>query len=652
MSNRIGNRVWLLSWMITLVLIISAGIDVNKLRSSVLDEKTQQTRQLVETAYGVLNHYQQEVIAGKISKVAAQKAASAAVRELRYGNNDYFWINDRTNPIPRMVMHPTQSQLEGRILDSAQFNTATHYQHGNTGIFDPTPDRVNLFGLINSVIDQSGHGFIRYEWAKPATLSADSVTAPKMSYVRLFEPWDWVIGTGIYIDDIDHLINQQIAYLLARTLIATLFLLGITLVLVRSIDAIQARLTNQKIQMQALIDATTESVLLLDAEGKVLAMNQFAAQRFHRTLDSILEKNFFDLLPTSLANSRKSACDEVIRSGEAMVSRDERDGISFENSIYPVPDQKGEITSVAVFAKDVTEQQRIASTENLFRHLDTVVLKWQMDSVSVAQIFCDSVLPIFDLSGAWISKAETDGALTLLAISDSTTHPFINPEHLPDHWRCSPDFKCSGECSTKWPKACVSIQSGQQKLCPTKGETPNNHWEAAVAIGIESSLALPITLQEHKWGVLTVYSKQGESLEKAQRLLVTLTNRLAAILESALQHENSSLLNAAFAEISSAVFILNGAAEIVWTNSVLTELTHYQSKDLISQPVSTLCGSQLEPLQSIQSTIRNKKPWSRDVSISTKEGQTLSCQLVIKPIQNSKLSAPHFIGIIDTWLSQ
>jgi PAS domain S-box-containing protein len=627
-------------------------MDVSKLHSSVLDEKTHQTRQLIETAYGVLNHYQQEVVAGKMDKEAAQKAAGAAIRELRYGNNDYFWINDRTSPIPRMVMHPTQPYLEGQVLDSAQYNTATHYQYGDTGVFESTPNTVNLFALINRVIDQSGHGFVRYEWAKPLNPSADGVLLPKMSYVRLFEPWDWVIGTGIYIDDIDHLINQQIAYLLARSLIATLFLLGITVVLVRSIDAIQTRLTNQKIQMQALIDATTESVLLLDIEGKVLAMNHFAAQRFHRPLDRVLGTIFFSLLPTSLATSRKAACDEVIRSGEAMVTRDERNGIAFENNIYPVLDQKGNITSVAIFAKDITEQQRTASTENLFRHLDTVVLKWQMDSISVAQIFCDSVLPIFDLSAAWISKAETDGRLTLLAVSESATHPFIRTEHLPKYWYCSSDLKCSDECPHQWPMACLSIQKNRPQLSPPKGEIPNEHLETAVAVGIESALALPITLQDHKWGVLAVYAKHGESLEKAQRLLMAITNRLAAILESALQQESSCLLNAAFAEIGSAVFIMDSETHIVWMNSVLTQLTHYQSKDLIGHPVTYLCRNQPQQIESIQTVIRDEKPWRGEVLIRTQVGQTLSCQLHIKPLQNSELAAPHFIGIIDTWLSQ
>lgn len=650
MKSHISRRVWAISWFCVAILVISAGVDVMKLRESVLHEKTSQTRQLVETVHGVLAHYQQQVAAGAIDIKTAQRTSREIIRNLRYDQNEYFWINDRSKPFPHMVMHPTQPQLEGKILDSNEYNTATHFQYGDSGKFQPTTEKTNSFSVFNQVIDAAGQGFVRYEWVRPLQDSLTQKPIPKLSYVRLFEPWDWVIGTGIYIDDIDYLVKRQMEYLLARTLGVGIILLGFTLLVVRGIKRIENNLVDQRKQMQALINATTESVLLLDSNGLIKALNQLAAQRFQRLPNEILGANFFDMLSPTLAETRKAACQEVIRTGEPMVIRDERNGISFENSIYPVSNQQGDITSVAVYAKDITDQQRAASTEELFRHLDTVVLKWQMGSVAVAQIFCDGLLPIFHLSGAWISKAEKDGRLTLLAFSESVSEPFIDIQQLPQHWHCTANAGCKEQCPHQWPKSCVAIQQGKKYLTQVTGQAPTSHLSAASNAGIEAALALPIMLQDHKWGVVTVYAKQREHLEKAQRSLTAITNRLAAILESSLQQERAALVNAAFAEIHSAIFIVDSRTQIIWTNSLFNRLTGYTGEALIELALDNLLDSSIEQFQPIQVAVASQQSWAGQCHILRHDGKTLNCSLNIKPLVNSDSQPAHFIGIIDTWL--
>jgi methyl-accepting chemotaxis protein len=129
---------------------------------------------------------------------------------MRYdGGTGYFWINDTGRPIPRMVMHPTVPSLDGKVLDDPKFNCALGKKE-------------NLFKAFVDVSERSGEGYVDYLWPKP---TGDGLTSeqPKLSYVRLYKPLNWIIGTGVYIDDIDAAVtakrdslNANISKLLTR----------------------------------------------------------------------------------------------------------------------------------------------------------------------------------------------------------------------------------------------------------------------------------------------------------------------------------------------------------------------------------------------------------------------------------------------------
>ncbi len=125
---------------------------------------------------------------GTMTTAEAQQRAMADVKKLRYDHGTgYLWINDTGTPFPRMVMHPTVPALDGTVLDDPKYNCAL-----GTG--------KNLFIAFVEVCRQNGEGFVNYLWPKPTKegLTADQ---PKLSYVRLIPEWNWIIGTGIYIDD-------------------------------------------------------------------------------------------------------------------------------------------------------------------------------------------------------------------------------------------------------------------------------------------------------------------------------------------------------------------------------------------------------------------------------------------------------------------
>jgi len=153
--------------------------------------KKEYLKSQVQTAMSILDAVAKD---GNLSPADKQKQAFALVKALRYGpeNKDYFWINDLH---PRMVMHPYKPEMDGQDLTDNK---------------DPNGKR--LFVEFARVGKESGEGFVDYLWPK---YGADK-PQPKLSFVKLFKEWGWVVGTGLYIDDIDAMVNDRRAELEQR----------------------------------------------------------------------------------------------------------------------------------------------------------------------------------------------------------------------------------------------------------------------------------------------------------------------------------------------------------------------------------------------------------------------------------------------------
>ncbi len=172
-------------------------------KSALFEERKLKTRHLVETAHTLVLHYQSLAQAGTLSTADAQAAAMQAIKGLRYEQKEYFWIHDLSAPVPRMVMHATVPALDGKVLDAASFNGATTLQAGVDGDVERTDGKMNLFVAFNKVVGKAGHGFVTYNWPKPkAGGGTTEELYEKLSYVKKVNGWDWVLGSGIYIDDL------------------------------------------------------------------------------------------------------------------------------------------------------------------------------------------------------------------------------------------------------------------------------------------------------------------------------------------------------------------------------------------------------------------------------------------------------------------
>ncbi len=151
------------------------------IESTLMDYRRHLIHNLTEVAVSSLDYYNDMSINGVIKREEAQRRAIDHVRKLRYGDDtkDYFWINDMH---PKMIMHPYRTDLDGTDIS----------------YFTDTKGKL-LFSEMVKIVEQHGRGFVDYQWQwqdEPGQIE------PKLSFVKEFEPWNWIIGTGIYINDI------------------------------------------------------------------------------------------------------------------------------------------------------------------------------------------------------------------------------------------------------------------------------------------------------------------------------------------------------------------------------------------------------------------------------------------------------------------
>ncbi|WP_458734518.1 methyl-accepting chemotaxis protein [Zobellella taiwanensis] len=191
------------------LLLLSAGIvGVTLLMlwlfyQGLVEEKRTQALRQVQSVVSLAGFYHDQQQRGELSEQQARRQALAAIAGLRYGNDDYFWINDHQ---PRMILHPIRPELNGSDLQ---------------GFTDP--DGKALFVEMVEQVKRAGGGFVHYLWPKPGR----EEPVEKVSYVELFAPWGWIIGTGIYIDDV----NTQLAAVATRVM-SLMLLLGAVAVLI------------------------------------------------------------------------------------------------------------------------------------------------------------------------------------------------------------------------------------------------------------------------------------------------------------------------------------------------------------------------------------------------------------------------------------
>lgn len=239
---KLANKIFVLSVAIILVFSLTIGWVYSRLKSNLYEGKKGEIQHTVEAAWGIVDHYAKQAQNGVMEKAAAQQAAREAIRDTRFDGDNYFFISD----IQAMcVLHPIKPELEGEDLSN------THDPAGKA-----------LFVEMAQLARVSGQGFVDYQWSKAGAKQP----VPKISFVKLSPEWGWVVGAGLYLDDVEAELSSifyLILGIMATVIIVTLLLV---LVVARSISNPMGKAVNM---IQALEKGNLDLRLSLDQSDEI-----------------------------------------------------------------------------------------------------------------------------------------------------------------------------------------------------------------------------------------------------------------------------------------------------------------------------------------------------------------------------------------------
>lgn len=192
--------VYALLSVVSFILVVILYI-IPTVEDGLFEDRRNNVRQTVEVAYGVLEDMNSRAENGTYTESEAKAQAKLLLKKLRYGGDNYFWINDTH---PRMIMHPFKPELDGSDLSN-----------------NKDPEGKKLFVEMVKVARANGNGFVDYMWPKPGY----EQPVPKISFVKIFREWGWIVGSGIYINDV----QEEIADLNSKIITLLIIVVGVIL---------------------------------------------------------------------------------------------------------------------------------------------------------------------------------------------------------------------------------------------------------------------------------------------------------------------------------------------------------------------------------------------------------------------------------------
>ena len=289
----VSMKIFVLSMALVVGFTLTVGWVYSRLKDNLYHGKNVEIQHTVESAWSVVDHYAQEYKNGAMSLEEAQSAAKQAINHMRFDQgNNYFWIQDAT---PTMVMHPIKPELDGKSL---------------SGITDPSGKA--LFVEMARVAGKDGEGFVDYQWSKPGA------TKPvgKASYVKEQADWGWIVGAGLYLDDIEAELSAIFYAVLA--VVGVVVILAMVLVYFVS-RGISRPLKQAVAMLSSLEGGQLSSRMNLDQKDEVgqmaATMDKFADSLQNdivASLRKLADGNLnFDVVPHSDKDEIRSALKEL-----------------------------------------------------------------------------------------------------------------------------------------------------------------------------------------------------------------------------------------------------------------------------------------------------------------------------------------------------
>jgi methyl-accepting chemotaxis protein len=236
----IKTKLSMVSWLVSLALILVAVQSLLSTKEELMNAKKTMLTTQIDTVSSLLNYYDGEVKAGRMSLENAQTSAKEHIKHLRYSGKEYFFIlNDKV----RGIMHPIKPALDNSDLSDIK-----------------DPDGKHLFVEFAQVAKEEKEGYVSYMWPKPG----NEAPLPKLTFVRAFPAWGWIVGSGVYVDDV----NEEFWGVVIEKTVA---ILAMILLIAAGLFAIQrsigAKLGNMQEMAQELASGNGDLTKRLNIKG-------------------------------------------------------------------------------------------------------------------------------------------------------------------------------------------------------------------------------------------------------------------------------------------------------------------------------------------------------------------------------------------------
>ncbi len=342
-----------LLFLLIIITLLYIFMLLPSIRDDIYQEKMLHTREMIDVGISVLEHYHQMEQQQVFTREEAQQNAADMVRSIHYGETglDYYWINDLG---AKIIVHPFRPDLEGEDVYDYQ-----------------DPEGLYLFQEFIRVVQEKGAGHLTYSWQY---YDLGGRYEEKLSYIALFEPWDWILGTGVYLTDLEAVIAQRRNVAVGLT---TLFFVisAIMVFFYYRIKAQEDELLESEEKYRLIAENTADVISILDLNlrhlyvspsvyrikgftpGEAKAMNveetltpesaQRAVKMFYRQLE--LEKQN----KGTPINSSHIELEEYCKDGSV---------IWMENSVSFVRGSSREPIGIIAISRDISERKRQQET--------------------------------------------------------------------------------------------------------------------------------------------------------------------------------------------------------------------------------------------------------------------------------------------------
>jgi len=337
--------------VIIVVLIITALISFlsfifyQDLKENLYNEKRHRLMNLTDSAMGVLTYYHNLVENGELTSEQAKNKAKNQIKTMLYGDNnqDYFWINDHQ---PKMIMHPFKPGLIDEDLSNIK---------DKKGDF--------IFNNFVEVVEEKEQGFVEYYWQYYDDVDR---VEPKLSYVSGFEPWNWIIGTGIYINDINETLDALRNRLIIMALISLLLSTSLVYYFSRKITVPLVSLLEQA---KVISDGDLSNKVpdeLTDKSDEIGSL----AQVFEQMRGNL--KNIIGSI-ADIANNLSASSEELSASSQEISAASEQVGTAMEEVASGAEEQTAQVEGTTVNMENLDDQ--IDYVENMSNDMENKLLR-------------------------------------------------------------------------------------------------------------------------------------------------------------------------------------------------------------------------------------------------------------------------------------